>query len=200
MMIRRIGGGELMSNTFCINKSGLQVPIYSEPEAITQVGTLYNREAFGYNRNWGGDDVHCNIRFRTSSGYVTGGFLVNPPSGAMTECTDYVYSNVVIYEKKLVGNYFAMVPVTYLAFYIRSSRVVYDVNGTPRANVPSGKLVACRTALAGDNHPEWKAINYYQNSAGSWQQVNFAGHTYGFVDTGLADGSGYNSIPMYGSW
>lgn len=189
-----------MSNSFCVNKSGSQVSIYSEPEAITQIGTLYNREAFGYNRNWGGDDVHCNIVFRTSSGSVTGGFLVNPPSGALTECTDYVYSTVIIYEKQLVGNYYTMVPVTYKAFYMRSARTIYNVNAVSIATVPAGKLVACKTALSGSSHPEWKAINYYQNSAGSWQQINSAGHTYGFVDTGLSVGSGYSSIPMYGSW
>ena len=189
-----------MSNMFCINKSGGQVPIYSTPEATTQTGTLYNREAFGYNRNWGGDDVHFSIRFRNSSGNVIGGFLVNPPSGALSECINYVYGTAVIYEKTLVGNYYAMLPVTYNTFYIRSARTVYNVNAVSIATVPAGKLVACKTSLSGDSHPEWKAINYYQNSAGSWIQINSAGHTYGFVDTGLSVASGYSSIPFYGSW
>lgn len=42
-----------MSNSFCVNKSGKAVPVYSDTKKTKQIGTIYNREAFGYNRNWG---------------------------------------------------------------------------------------------------------------------------------------------------
>lgn len=45
-----------MSNYFCINKSGLKIPVYSDTKKTKQIGTLYDREAFGYDCNWGGDD------------------------------------------------------------------------------------------------------------------------------------------------
>lgn len=177
-----------MSNMFCINKSGGQVPIYSTPEATTQIGTLYNREAFGYNRNWGGDDYYCNIIFRNSSGNVVWGFLVNPPSGTLTGCTDYPFGTHV--EEG----------IAYYTFYMRNARSIYDINGNYLYLVPAGKHVACKTSLSGDSHPNWKAINYYQNSSGAWKKVDPDGAQYGFVDTGLIIASGYSSIPFYGSW
>jgi len=61
--------------------------------------------------------------------------------------------------------------------------------------------VACKTALSGDTMPHWKAINYVERSTdGAWIKVEGAGLSYGFVNTGLEDGSMPNTISMYGTW
>lgn len=73
-------------------------------------------------------------------------------------------------------------------------------NGTKWGTIGANRKVACKTFLSGDNHPEWKAINYVQNSNGTWDRVDKNGEKYGFVNTGLASGSGYKAIPFYGKW
>lgn len=77
-----------MSNYFCINKSGKKIPVYSDADKKSQIGTIYNREAFGYDNNWGGDGYFCNIVFRKANGSISGGFIIDPPNNAMLECTD----------------------------------------------------------------------------------------------------------------
>lgn len=67
-----------MSNYFCVNKSGKSVPVYSNPEKSSKIGTIYNRETFGYNRNWGGDNYFCFIIFRKSNGTLSSGFIIDP--------------------------------------------------------------------------------------------------------------------------
>ena len=46
-----------MSNYLCINKSGLKIPVYSDTKKTKQIGTIYEREAFGFDCNWGGDYI-----------------------------------------------------------------------------------------------------------------------------------------------
>ena len=177
-----------MNNWFCINKSGKSVPVYSDPDKTKKIGTIYNREAFGYFKNWGGDDVVCYIVFLNSSGTLTNGFLVNPPDNSRVPCTNYPYGTKTIYGTK------------YYTFKLRKSRTVYTVKGNKWGTVAAGRRVACLTALAGDTKAHWKGINYVENSSGGWDQVTGDGSSYGFVDTGLGVSSGYDSIPFYGSW
>ena len=77
-------GEKIMSNYFCINKSGLKIPVYSDTKKTKQIGTLYDREAFGYDCNWGGDDYFCRIEFRNSAGKLSGGYIIDPPAKAIT--------------------------------------------------------------------------------------------------------------------
>lgn len=186
-----------MSNWFCINKSGKSVPIYSDEEKTKKIGTLYNREAFGYFKNWGGDNVICLIKFRNSSGSLVEGFLVDPPTGTTTPCSNYPYGTDTIEGKK------------YITFKVRQTRNVYTIGADRDDNniakykwgsVASGRRVACLTALSGDLKPEFKGINYVENSAGKWIKVEGGGGTYGLLDAGLSVASGYSSIPFYGSW
>lgn len=176
-------------NYFCINKSGQTIPVYSDTQKTSQIGSIYNREAFGYDNNWGGDGYFCHIIFRQANGSLAYGFIIDPPSNAMADCTEYPYGT----EK--IGN------TEYKTFIMRRSMSVYDADGNPWGSVAANCRVACLTAMAGDSHPEWKGINYVESSKGGWVQVTSSNNrAYGFVDTGLSIASGYNSIPMYGSW
>ena len=177
-----------MSNYFCINKSGIKIPVYSDTNKTTQIGSIYDREAYGYNANWGGDGYFCNIAFRRADGKISGGFIIDPPNGSMTDCTDYPYGT-----DKIGG-------ITYNTFLMRNSRNVYKTDGTLWGSVAANRRVACLTAMSGDSNPHWKGINYVENSSGQWIPVTGNGSNYGFVDTGLEIASGYKSIPMYGSW
>lgn len=178
-----------MSNYFCINKSGKKIPVYSDADKKSQIGTIYNREAFGYDNNWGGDGYFCNIVFRKANGSISGGYIIDPPNNAMLECTDYPYGKARINGTE------------YKTFLMRKTSTVYKVNGSKWGTVAANRRVACKTVLSGDSHPEWKAINYVENTNGLWIPVNSSDKLkYGFVDTGLSVASGYSSIPMYGSW
>ena len=177
-----------MSNYFCINKSGIKIPVYSDTQKTSQIGTINDREAYGYNALWGGDHYFCNIAFRNSSGKLSGGFIIDPPDNAMVHCTDYPYGTATINGKE------------YYTFLMRNSRSIYKTDGSLWGTVAANRRVACLTAMSGDSNPHWKGINYVENTSGEWIQVTGNGSTYGFVDTGLDIGSGYNSIPMYGSW
>jgi hypothetical protein len=177
-----------MSNLFCINKSGQNIPIYSATNQATQIGTIYNREAFGYDKNWGGDGYFCHILFKNSSGSLSYGFIIDPPNNAIAKCTDYPYGTAPIHGQQ------------YITFLMRSSRNVYTVGGTNWGTVAANRRVACINATAGDRHPDWKSIYYVENTRGQWIPVTGDGANYGFVDSGLSVASGYGSIPMYGSW
>lgn len=177
-----------MSNYFAVNKSGKSLPVYSDTKKTKKVGTIGNREAFGYDRNWGGDGVFCRIRFKNSESKLTTGFLIDPPVNALVGCTDYPYGTKAISGTK------------YKTFLMRKSQPVYYKNGTRWGTVAANCRVACQTALSGDSHPEWKAINYVESTSGTWVRVDKDGAKYGYVNTGLTSGSGYRAIPFYGNW
>ena len=66
---------------------------------------------------------------------------------------------------------------------------------------PDGMRVACRSNATGENHPDWKLINFVERSTdGEWIPVTGDGYQHGFVDIGLNQGSTPSSISMYGSW
>jgi len=190
-----------MANKICINKSGVSIPIWDQPEFpwasnAVQIGTLYNTEAFGYNADWGGDGVFNAIKFRNSSGNIATGWLNddysggNPlPSGWAKDCTLYPYGTVTI------GG------TSYKTFKFRKSETVYSPSGDVWGSVASGMRVACLNATAGSSHPEWKLVNYVERSSdGAWIQVTGSGYTHGFVNVGLEDGSMPSTISMYGTW
>ena len=112
-----------MSNYFCINKSDKKIPVYSDAEKTSQIGTIYNREAFGYDNNWGGDGYFCNIVFRKANGSISGGFIIDPPNNAMLECTDYTYGKARINGTE------------YKTFLMRKTSTVYKVNGSKWGNL-----------------------------------------------------------------
>lgn len=179
-----------MANIICINMSGESVPVFSDPEKTQQVGEIMYRETFGYNRNWGGDDYNCQIKFRGPSGNVRYGFIIDPPNNSMTECTEYPYESNVF-----IGNKY------YYTFIMRQTMNVYDISGNYWGRVARNCRVACLTALSGDSHPDWKAINKVERTDGVWIDIDESDdRKYGFVDIGLGYASGCSSIPFYGSW
>ncbi len=179
-----------MDNTFCINKSGLVVPVYSynsSTGSLDEIGKIYNREAFAL-LGYEGDSHY--IKFLNSDGEFVDGMLQNPPDDAVVGCHFYPY-----------GQHTEGI-TTYITFVMRNEANVYNAAGDYWGKVAAGKRVACLTSLAGDEHPEWKAINLVEPSSGGdvWTPVTGAGKNYGFVDTGLRSGSSYSKINMYGSW
>lgn len=177
-----------MLNYFCINKSGIAVPVSSDTDKRSQIGTIYDREAFGYDWDWGGDNYFCHILFRKSNGSLSYGFIIDPPNRSMNDCTDYPYGTAIIDG------------IQYYTFIMRQSQPVYTAGGTRWGAVGANCRVACITALAGSSHPDWKGINYVESTKGAWVKVTGDGSDYGFVDTGLSVASAYRSIPFYGSW
>lgn len=179
-----------MSNYFCINKSGQRIPVYSEPERRNKIGEIYDREAFGYDANWGGDNYICHIVFLNPAGKLSDGFIVNSPNGAMADCSDYPYGRATIYGR------------TYRTFIMRRASTIYKHDGTRWGTVAKNCRVAFTDGESGASNPHWKEINYVESSSGAWVPITTqnAPDNYGYVDSGLSIASGYKSIPMYGSW
>lgn len=170
---------------FLINKSGSTIPVYnSTGSSKAQIGTLANREAFSL---IGFEGDFYAIYFLSSSG-MKNGYLINPPNNACSDCTAYPYGTVSING------------TTYKTFKFRRSSTVYTAGATKWGTVASNCRVACSSALSGQSHPDWKAINYVESTNGTWVQVTGDGSQYGFVDTGLSVGSGPSTISMYGTW
>lgn len=177
-----------MANSFCINKSGKSIPVYSDINKTRVIGSIYDREAFGFNANWGGDYYYFNIVFLNSNGSLASGFLIDPPKNSVVSCTKYPYGSATINKVK------------YKTFKMRKLRNVYKADGTKWGAVAANCRVACSSDVSGTSHPDWKCIEYVESSKGGWVKVTGNGSNYGFVDTGLSVASGHNSIPMYGSW
>lgn len=185
-------------NSFCINKSGKTVPVYSDINKTRKVGEIYNREAYGYNRVWGGDGYYCSILFLGPSGSLTGGYVIDPPDGFLMPCSEYP-AGTILYNGE-----------TYLYFTMRKTKNVYDRDGNFWGSVAAGRKVLTKNSSSGTSNPHYKEIEYVQHTSGNYvpfmynekdennNTISVRGH--GFVDTGLASGSSSSAIAMYGSW
>lgn len=187
-----------MANKILVNKSGIACPVYDRPgwanlEKLTRIGTIYDREVYGYDEGWGGDGVFNAIVFRNSNGKLAYGFLdpsvVEKNWKVMTPITDYPYGTVTINGE------------TFYTFKFRRKENVYRADGSYWGAVASGMRIACRSALAGASNIHWKGVNYVERSTDrAWIKVTGAGYDYGFVNIGLEDGSMSTNISMYGTW
>ncbi len=184
-------------NTFCINKSGRTVTVYSDTNKTRVVGEIYNREAYGYNRIWGGDGYFCSILFLGPNGTLTTGFVIDPPSDFLTPCSEYPAGTCVHNG------------TTYLYFTMKKTRNVYDRDGNYWGRVAAGCRVLTKNSSSGTSNPHYKEITYVQHTSGNYVPFTYEktvnGQTVtvqgvGFVDTGLSSGSSPSSISMYGSW
>jgi len=169
---------------FVINKSSVKVPVYDIYPGGTVIGHLWPREAFGltsYTYEFPG------VRFRDGSGVVRDGVVdgLSAPDLWHEPCTDYPYGTAPI------GG------ITYFTFMFRRQESIYRPDASYWGSVAAGRRVACQNETSGTTHPEWKLINYVESSSGGWVLV--AGN-YGFVNTGLEDGSTPTTISMYGTW
>lgn len=185
-----------MSNLFCINKSGGNCPVYDRAEysgaGRKKIGSIYNREAFGYDQDWGGDGVFNHIIFRNSSGQLAWGFLepeyVENYPETITYCEDYPFGTATIKGSR------------YITFKFRRAEKIYKSDGSSWGTVASGQRVACLNSFSGSSNPHWKGINYVEKTDGTWVKVSGAGYDFGFVNTGLDKGSSPTNISMYGNW
>lgn len=175
-------------NMFMINKSG---QTYVVRDQITNEikGRIYDREAFALGQ---GGDRYQELIFLDSSGNLKDVWVddvANPmPNWFMSPCTLYPYS-----EEVINGN-------RYYIYKMRKTMNVYTAAGNYWGRVAAGMYVATTNATIGENHRDWKMINYVKSTSGEWVKVTGDGYNHGFVDTGLGQSSGYGSIAFYGSW
>lgn len=183
---------------FCINKSGVTIPVYSsyiwdDQSVFKQIGVIYDREACSVEFAEAGYGIY----FSDPSGKLTLGYhpLTNR-DGTMADlhlyfdsCLDHPY------EKEEIKG------ITYWTFKFRRSEEVYTAAGTRWGTVAAGMRVATRSQICGENHPDWLQIKYVERSTdGEWIPVTGDGYSHGFVDTGLNVSSFPSSISMYGTW
>lgn len=185
-----------MSYGLCINKSNKTIPLYDDIiECTTRVGSIGPRKAYSCGKN---GDSYFGVYFRDGSGNVRWGcipvnYIVEHgdeiPNSFFTDCTDCAYDGRAVINGE-----------TFYTFKFRRNEEVYTAAGTRWGTVASGMRVACRTDMMGEDHPEWKGINYVASSSGGWVKVTGDGYNYGFVDIGLDKGAMPNTISMYGNW
>lgn len=79
---------------------------------------------------------------------------------------------------------------------------LYSVTGRKIGSVSAGQEIAIESnsPLTGDNNPHWLRINYASKTSGGWDKITGDGAQYGYIDTGLAYGSRYNTIPCDALW
>lgn len=171
---------------FCINTSGQTYPIYDLEKNNTKVGELYNRESFIL---YGSEGTQMAIKFLGPDGVfklATIDVWDHPLTYSL--CTQKPYSRETIEG------------VQYYIFKMRSSKPVYKPDGTRWGTVAAGMYVATTNSDVGENHNDWKEINYVKSTSGQWVPMKEQWYSHGYVDTGIASASGYNTIPFYGSW
>lgn len=177
-----------MPNYFCVNKSGVTIPVFAY-DYQTRIGSIFDRESFGFDAEDGGDWVDDKIIFRNSSGNLEWGYIQggNYP---FSNCTDYPYQTGI----SIKGG-------TYYTFFMRNMETVYRADGTYWGKVAAGCRVATDNPYSGDSNPQWKSIKYVESSSGGWVAVNDYAGDHGYVNTGMdTHGSSWNTISMYGSW
>lgn len=175
-----------MNLDFCINNSGKTYSIYDIEKNNAKVGELYNRESFIL---LGSEGDQSAIKFLGPNGVFTSA-IIDTWTHPLTYCycTDKPYSRESIKGK------------VYYIFKMRSSKPVYKPDATRWGTVAAGMYVATLNSDVGDNHNDWKEINFVKSTSGTWVEVRGTGYTHGYVDTGISKASAYNKIPFYGSW
>ena len=172
---------------FCINKTGRTVQVNDVDRG--NVGALNNRESYAL---YGTEGSLQGITFLGPNGGLVSAHIDADAAGIENyhTCLDYPYGTEIIDD------------VLYSTFIMRKSMPIYKRDGSRWGTVAANMLVATDTATVGDSHPNWKEIKYVQKSpTREWIKVESdSTHKYGFVDTGLASGSGYSKIAFYGSW
>lgn len=172
-----------MSNMFCINKNGSSIPVYSDTDFKTRVGTLGNREAFVL-KGW---ETFPYICFRGPDLKLREGMLKDTFKGEIF-LDRYPYGTA-----KINGT-------EYKTYLMKRTMNVYTATGRYWGKVAGGMLVATNSNTCGDSHPTWKAVDYVKSTAGKWVKVDGDGYDHGFVDFDLGNGSMPSNIALYGSW
>ena len=177
-----------MAGVYRINKTGTSQPVWDRDNGASgtrvQIGSLMNREVY-IPYSW--DDYQMLVYFRNSAGSLVSGWVdtISAPWSLESSYGDYAY------QKNGYDSY----------FICRSARNIYKADGTKWGTVAKDRLVSIGSytdATAGSSMPYLMLIRKYETSAGVWSTIN---GSYGFVDSGItSNGSGYNSIQVYGSW
>lgn len=179
-------------NRMAINMSTKNLPV-TDPYSGARIGTIYRHELFGVNRRAGGDDAWYRILFLNSKGALQWGVIRNTEVGVATNA----YQSKFRYRRTTLDGRAQNV------FKVRfRSLNLYSVTGRKIGSVSAGQEIAIESnsPLTGDNNPHWLRINYASKTSGGWDKITGDGAQYGYIDTGLAYGSRYNTIPCDALW
>lgn len=173
-------------NFMAINMSTRNLPIYN-PYSDVRVGTIYRHELFAVNARAGGDGAFYRILFLNSRGALEWGELRYPPTAAIQNA----YSSKFAYGMQRLGG------AEHYLFKVRfRSLNLYNAGGTRIGSVAAGQQIAVKSSrpITGDNNPHWLRINFASRTRGGWDEIS------GYIDTGLAYGSRYITIPCDALW
>lgn len=171
-----------------INASNKYYDIY-DMNTGKKMALLYPREAFIVIDNEG---VIWNIKIRNSAGKIVNVVVHDKENFIGDNCKSCYFFP---YSKEIIDGR------EYETYLMRKAKKIYTPSADYWGGVGQNMLVASNNDIVGETHSTWKAIDYVKRSTdGKWVKVSGQGYNYGFVETGLEDGSMYNNIPFYGSW
>ncbi|WP_336253621.1 hypothetical protein [Oceanobacillus sp. SE10311] len=175
-----------------INMSTSNLPVYN-PSGGARIGTIYRHELFAVNTRAGGDGAFYRILFLNSRGALEWGELRYPPSAAIQNAYSSKYTYGV---RRISGREYFIFKVRYRSLNI------YSATGRRIGAVAAGQEVAVRSnnPQSGNSNPHWLQIHYASKTTGGWDRIAADNVDYGYVDSGLAYGSRWNTIPLDGLW
>lgn len=171
-----------------VNKSGVQIPVYSgDYNTGSRIGTIYNGEMYGITGIDEGDSRW--IQFRNASGALQNGFISVPSMGDQPISFYAASDSASVYIPEEGTSWIAHKYMT------RKSLNAIKADNTFWATVPSGSEIYAVSSYEADNgvaRPTYLKFNGYRSPDGVWHDAPGA-DTYGYIDTGIAAGSGFGS-------
>ena len=185
---------------FVVNRSGIQIPVWAGMlmsggahcvyDRRTQIGTLMPNEFYRFHRHGGFCD-QClrytyEIRFRNAAGNFVKGYLHHDQVGTNHQAS---ILNFRIFTEAISGNSYAA--------YRTQNRLatIKRQDGTDIEQLAIGTYIASNTALMGTTHLHFWLIDFVRRG-GIWTRTDIAGHTWGFINTGLLQGDLPNTVTI----
>lgn len=179
-----------MSEYIAVNRSGVNVSVYSDDTLTNYIGYLAPNEIYGIIGFSEGPSTAVIFR---NNGVKTNGYISAGTSN-ITPISDIPYGSITAWD------YLANAYAQHDTYYMNRSATIYDAGGSVWGSVAAGQQVAAKGSYGGQNgsnNPDWLQINYVRSTSGSWVAINNA---FGFVPIGLEYGSSPSTANLKGGY
>lgn len=181
-----------------INKSGRALLVVREYMTAATgdnlIGTIYHNECFTWDTTYvipfSDGSVYRGIYFKGTDG-MKYGWLLDSGANECVSFLNYSFGNVVGPD----GD-------TYKSFKVRTATSRYDESGTYKGTTVVGGRILTNDTEPGQSMSYCMRAMYYETGAGTgvFRPISGTNGEYGFVDTGIRNGSDAARIGIYGNW
>lgn len=168
--------------TVYVNRTSDRIPIYSNNQYTTQIGTLYPNEIFTltyfFNEAFRAD---CSIVFRNSSGLPDTGIIDAGPG-----------EKYITQDKKICGCALFTYPYkgkTYYGFKLRRDEAVYDGSKNYLLTAKAGVRFLCLDSSSGDTDGKLKRFQLLETGVGTNNYYEVIEGRDAYIDIGYNAGS-----------